>query len=55
MLMVKTTSMSASHIGKYSLKRDLKDIQQGLLTWLKPSICSVAVLITILHPSSYRM
>lgn len=57
MLMVKITSMPASHIGKYSLKRDLKDpyVHQGLLKWLKPSICSVAVLITILYPSYYRM
>ena len=57
MLMVKATAMPAGQVGKYTLKGDLRDpyLQQGLLKWLKPGICSVAISITALHPSYYKM
>ena len=57
MLMVKATAMPAKQGGKYTLKGDLRNpyLQQGLLKRLKPSICSVAISITVLHPSYYKM
>lgn len=57
MLIVKTTAMPARQVGKYTLKRYLRVsfLQQGLLKLLKPSISSVAISITMFHPSYYKM
>lgn len=55
--MVKVTAIPSRQVDQCALKRDLRDsyIHQGLLKWLKPSTGSVAISITVLHLSYYKI